>query len=85
MELITFLYYSLPRSTLLAPRPTLLAPRSTLLTPHPMRPLFLSPSKPRLRAGWRLLIQSLIMLLLGLCIGIPVILLPMMFEISPHG
>ncbi|MBU2609698.1 MAG: CPBP family intramembrane metalloprotease, partial [Chloroflexi bacterium] len=46
---------------------------------------FLSPSKPRLRAGWRLLIQSLIMLLLGLCIGIPVILLPMMFEISPHG
>ncbi len=50
-----------------------------------MRPLFLSPSEPRLRAGWRLLIQSLLMLLLGLCIGIPVILVPMMFEIPPHG
>ncbi|MDI6769966.1 MAG: type II CAAX endopeptidase family protein [Anaerolineales bacterium] len=50
-----------------------------------MRPLFLSPSEPRLRAGWRLLIQSLIMLLLALCIGIPVILVPMMFETPAHA
>lgn len=46
--------------------------------------IFLSPSEPRLRAGWRLLIQSLLMLMLGLCIGIPVILVPMMFETPPH-
>ncbi len=49
-----------------------------------MKRIFLSPSEPRLRAGWRLLIQSLIMLMLGLCIGIPVILLPMMFETPAH-
>lgn len=50
-----------------------------------MKRIFLSPSEPRLRAGWRLLIQSLLMLMLGLCIGIPVILAPMMFETPPHG
>lgn len=46
--------------------------------------IFLSPSEPRLRAGWRLLIQSLLLLMLALCIGIPVILVPMMFETPPH-
>lgn len=46
--------------------------------------IFLSPSEPRLRAGWRLLIQSLLLLMLALCIGIPVILAPMMFETPPH-
>jgi membrane protease YdiL (CAAX protease family) len=35
-----------------------------------MRPIFLSPSEPRLRAGWRLLIQTILLLVLMLCIGI---------------
>ncbi|PJH75648.1 MAG: CPBP family intramembrane metalloprotease domain-containing protein [Anaerolineae bacterium CG_4_9_14_0_8_um_filter_58_9] len=50
-----------------------------------MRPLFLSPTEPRLRAGWRLLIQSLLLLVLTLCIGIPVILVPMALETPPHS
>jgi hypothetical protein len=32
--------------------------------------IFLSPSEPRLRAGWRLLIQTILLLVLMLCIGI---------------
>jgi hypothetical protein len=35
-----------------------------------MRPIFLSPFEPRLRAGWRLLIQTILLLVLMLCIGI---------------
>jgi membrane protease YdiL (CAAX protease family) len=34
-----------------------------------MRRLFLSPTETRLRAGWRLLIQSVVYLLLAFCIG----------------
>jgi len=48
-----------------------------------MRPIFLS-SESRLRAGWRLLIQTLLLLVLTLCIGIPAILVPMALETPPH-
>ncbi|HBG75022.1 MAG: hypothetical protein A2X25_04555 [Chloroflexi bacterium GWB2_49_20] len=34
--------------------------------------IFLSPDEPRLRAGWRLLIQTIFMLLLMGCFGIPI-------------
>ncbi len=50
-----------------------------------MSSLFLSPSEPRLRAGWRLLIQTLLLLVLTLCIGIPAILVPMVLETPPHS
>jgi membrane protease YdiL (CAAX protease family) len=47
----------------------------TTLPPGAHRPLlsriFLSSSEPRLRAGWRLLIQTIFMLVLLACIGIP--------------
>jgi membrane protease YdiL (CAAX protease family) len=34
--------------------------------------IFLSPDEPRLRAGWRLAIQTLLLVLFSLCAGIPV-------------
>ncbi|MFZ5923462.1 MAG: CPBP family intramembrane glutamic endopeptidase [Chloroflexota bacterium] len=37
--------------------------------------IFLSPLEPRLRAGWRLLLQTLLLLLLASCIGVPVLFL----------
>ena len=40
-----------------------------------MKRIFLSPSEPRLRAGWRLLIQTALLVVLILCIGV-IILLP---------
>jgi membrane protease YdiL (CAAX protease family) len=37
-----------------------------------LRNIFFSPDEPRLRAGWRLLIQTLLFLLLTFCGGIPI-------------
>jgi uncharacterized protein len=37
--------------------------------------IFLSPDEPRLRAGWRLAIQTLLMIVLSICAGIPIALL----------
>ncbi len=48
-------------------------------TPSPQRPLwkviFLSPDEPRLRAGWRLLLQTLLLIFFMFCVGIPFALL----------
>ena len=43
--------------------------------------LFLSPNEPRLRAGWRLLLQTLLILLIGGCLSI--LLIPLIFIFSP--
>jgi len=47
--------------------------------PPPNRPflknIFLSAGEPRLRAGWRLVIQTILLIVLSLCAGIPVSLL----------
>jgi membrane protease YdiL (CAAX protease family) len=43
-----------------------------------LRRLFLSPSEPRLRAGWRLLIQTILFILLAFCLG-AAILIPYTF------
>jgi len=37
-----------------------------------LKKFFLSPDEPRLRAGWRLLIQTILLILFAFCIGIPV-------------
>jgi membrane protease YdiL (CAAX protease family) len=51
----------------------------TELQPTPKRPflktVFLSPEEPRLRAGWRLAIQTVMLLVLSFCAGIPISLL----------
>jgi membrane protease YdiL (CAAX protease family) len=41
--------------------------------PSPFFMLFLSPDEPRLRAGWRLTLQTIVMLISGSCLGIPII------------
>ncbi len=55
-------------------------------TPIAKRPIwaiiFLSPSEPRLRAGWRLLIQSILLLLLTVCIGLPLIIPLLGFDLD---
>src|SRR5215207_7140057 len=43
--------------------------------------IFLSPDEPRLRAGWRLLFQSITLLLIGGCLGI--ILVTLLVAIDP--
>jgi CAAX protease family protein len=40
-----------------------------------LKKIFLSPDEPRLRAGWRLLIQTILLVLLSFCAGIPITLL----------
>ena len=51
----------------------------TELEPTPKRPffknIFYSPDEPRLRAGWRLLIQTILFLTIELCIGLPLFIL----------
>ena len=42
---------------------------------------FLSPDEPRLRAGWRLLLQTLLMLMIGGCLSI--VLIPVLFIFNP--
>jgi uncharacterized protein len=37
-----------------------------------LKAIFLSPDEPRLRAGWRLIIQTILFLLLSFCAGIPI-------------
>jgi membrane protease YdiL (CAAX protease family) len=40
-----------------------------------LQKVFSSPDEPRLRAGWRLLIQSILLLVISTCAGLPLILL----------
>jgi membrane protease YdiL (CAAX protease family) len=40
-----------------------------------LKSVFLSPDEPRLRAGWRLLIQSVLLVIISTCAGLPLILL----------
>jgi membrane protease YdiL (CAAX protease family) len=40
-----------------------------------LKTIFLSPDEPRLRAGWRLLIQTIVLLVISTCVGLPLILL----------
>jgi uncharacterized protein len=47
--------------------------------------LFLSPTEPRLRAGWRLAIQTIIMLVLLAGLGIPVVLLALILHWNTGG
>ncbi|MBN1449672.1 MAG: CPBP family intramembrane metalloprotease [Anaerolineales bacterium] len=48
----------------------------TDLQPTPQRSflksIFLSPDEPRLRAGWRLAIQTVLLIVLGFCFGLPI-------------
>lgn len=48
--------------------------------------IFLSPDEPRLRAGWRLLIQTILLILLSFCAGIPIGLLTLIPDLEiPDG
>jgi uncharacterized protein len=44
-----------------------------------LKSIFISPDEPRLRAGWRLLLQTILIFLFGMIIGIPVFLLLLVF------
>ncbi len=62
----------------------------TEIQPPPHRPLwktvFLSPDEPRLRAGWRLAIQTILFIALTFCAGIPIGLLLLIPDIEvPDG
>lgn len=61
----------------------------TDLEPTPKRPflknVFLSPEEPRLRAGWRLLIQTILLIVLSFCVGIPIGLLALIPGIDLSG
>ena len=46
------------------------------------RSFFISPDEPRLRAGWRLLIQTILFFLLVFCFGVPISLLTFLPNIS---
>jgi membrane protease YdiL (CAAX protease family) len=58
-------------------------------TPPPLRSfwknLFLSPTQPRLRAGWRLAIQTILMLVLLVGLSIPVVLLALIRHWNTAG
>jgi len=45
----------------------------TRQSPSGLTRLFFSPDEPRLRAGWRLALQSVILLLFGACLSIPLL------------
>ncbi|MGQ9832606.1 MAG: lysostaphin resistance A-like protein [Candidatus Villigracilaceae bacterium] len=47
--------------------------------------IFVSPNEPRLRAGWRLLLQILFMVIIGLVVGMPAGTLAMTLGIDPGG
>lgn len=47
--------------------------------------IFISPDERRLRAGWRLLLQTLLMLVFSAGLGIGLVLLPALFEIVGNG
>jgi hypothetical protein len=51
-----------------------------------LKNIFLSPDEPRLRAGWRLILQTLLLIALSLCAGIPVGLLLLIPDLDlPDG
>ncbi len=59
---------------------------------HPPKPqrsilarIFLSPDEPRLRAGWRLLIQTILMVLIAMGFSIPLLLLADAFQFAIDG
>jgi membrane protease YdiL (CAAX protease family) len=56
------------------------------IQPSPKRPVlttvFLSPDEPRLRAGWRLLLQTLLLFFIGGCIGLPLVLIFLILDPS---
>lgn len=54
------------------------SPKRTLLAR-----IFISPDIPRLRAGWRLLVQVFLMIVLGVLVGIPAGILAMAWGIDP--
>lgn len=62
----------------------------TEIEPTPKRPflknVFLSPYEPRLRAGWRLVIQTILLIVFAFCAGIPISLLAIIPNIElPDG
>lgn len=61
----------------------------TELQPTPKRPflktVFLSPDEPRLRAGWRLAIQTVMLFVFAFCAGIPISLLALIPGIDLSG
>jgi membrane protease YdiL (CAAX protease family) len=61
----------------------------TELQPSPKRPflknVFLSPDEPRLRAGWRLAIQTVMLIVFSFCAGIPISLLALIPGIDLSG
>jgi uncharacterized protein len=51
-----------------------------------LKNIFLSPDEPRLRAGWRLVIQTILLIVLALCAGIPLGLLLLIPDLDlPDG
>jgi len=50
-----------------------------------LKKIFLSPDEPRLRAGWRLLIQTILMLVLLIGLGIPVGILSVAIHLNISG
>lgn len=60
----------------------------TELDPNPRRPflkaVFISPHETRLRAGWRLILQTILLVLITFCVGLPTSLLSFIpgFEVS---
>lgn len=60
----------------------------TQFDPNPRRPffktIFISPHEPRLRAGWRLILQTILLVLITFCVGLPTSLLSFIpgFEMS---
>ncbi len=61
----------------------------TELEPTPKRPflkiVFLSPDEPRLRAGWRLAIQTILLFVFAFCAGIPISFLALIPGIDLSG
>ena len=47
--------------------------------------IFISTNEQRLRAGWRMVIQTLLMFLVSFCIGIPAFVVPMLLQTPPHA
>jgi membrane protease YdiL (CAAX protease family) len=46
----------------------------------PLDRIFFSPGEPRLRAGWRLVLHSLLLLLLGACLSVPLLIILLAFD-----
>jgi len=46
----------------------------------PLDRIFFSPGEPRLRAGWRLALHSLLLLLLGACLSVPLLIILLTFD-----